>query len=90
VYSTKHNIYLIVWRNDNDIVARLLSETGAGIGNRLLITRRGVAREGLRTAQSTKTGEFLIVWPDNRNLSTGGDILETLGFLETQKSERRD
>jgi hypothetical protein len=71
VYSRIHNIYLIVWRNDNDIVARLLSETGDVIGNTLLITKRSTAVMGPRTVQNIKTGEFLVVWPDNRNFSKG-------------------
>ena len=45
VYSRIHNVYFIVWRNANDILARLLSETGAGIGNTLFITRSGTARD---------------------------------------------
>jgi hypothetical protein len=72
VYSSLQNSYLIVWRNDNNIFARLLSATGAAIGNIIPITRTGTAREHLRAVANSRTGEFLIVWPDYRNTENIG------------------
>jgi hypothetical protein len=88
VYSRIHHAYLIVWRNDNDIVARLLSETGNVMENTLLITKRGTAVSGPRTVQNTKTGKFLVVWPDNRNFSKGRqDIFAQLIHVKREARE---
>jgi hypothetical protein len=88
VYSRIHHAYLIVWRNGNDIVARLLSETGNVMENTLLITKRGTAVSGPRTVQNTKTGKFLVVWPDNRNFSKSRqDIFAQLIHVKREARE---
>ncbi len=89
VYSRRYDAYLVVWENGNDIFARLLSARGDAIGNVLRLTRNDTAFDAPRTALNTRTGQFLVVWADQRNLSnrrSRRDIFAQLITVEVRQN----
>lgn len=70
VQSSIDNIFLVVWREENNIVGHLLSDNGSPIGDAVVIAQ-GTAFGDPRVAPNTAIGEFLVIWPDNRNITLG-------------------
>ena len=76
VHSSIDNVFFVVWRDNNDVIGQLLSETGAVIGSPLTVVN-GTASPGFvgshppTTVHNTMTGDFLVVWQDIRNVSQG-------------------
>ena len=64
------NAFLVIWGEGSDIVGRLLSDDGGLIGNAPVIAK-GTAAEAPALAYNTRTGEFLAVWSDIRNVQQG-------------------
>lgn len=86
VYSSKDRAFLVVWREGGDIAGQLLSDNGSLIGAPLVITQ-GTASGNPSLAYNTEKGEFLVVWPDNRNMEQGEeDIFAQLVGLGPFKS----
>ena len=75
-HSSIDNLFFVVWRDSNDVIGQLLSETGVVIGSPLIIAN-GTAGQGFfgshppTTVHNTMTGDFLVVWQDIRNVSQG-------------------
>jgi hypothetical protein len=71
-HSSIDNVFLLVWNDSNDILGQLLSETGQVIGTPLVLANQ-TAAAFLRptTVHNTKSGDFLVAWSDNRNVSQG-------------------
>jgi hypothetical protein len=75
-HSSIDNVFFLVWRNGNNVIGQLLSQTGAVLGSPLVIAN-GTAGLGFfgehppQTVHNTTTGDFLVVWQDNRNVPQG-------------------
>jgi hypothetical protein len=69
-YSPIDRVFVIVSREGSDVAARLLSEHGTVLGPPLVIAS-GTATTEPAIAYNSRTGEFLVVWPDDRNESLG-------------------
>jgi hypothetical protein len=75
-HSSIDNAFFLVWRDGNNVVGQLLSETGALLGSPLVIVN-GTAGPGFilehppQTVHNTTTGDFLVVWQDDRNVAQG-------------------
>src|SRR5204863_660565 len=86
-HSSIDNVFFLVWRDGNDVIGQLLSETGEVLGSPLIIAN-GTAGPGFAlmpptTVHNTTTGDFLVVWRDNRNIPQGEeDIFAQLVGIE--------
>ena len=69
-YNENPRAFVVVWREDNDIIGQLLMENGSVIGCRLIIAK-DTAAGNPTLAASSATVEFLVTWPDNRNVFQG-------------------
>ena len=88
-HSSIDNVFFLVWRDGNDVIGQLLSETGGVLGSPLIIAN-GTAGLGFvgahppTTVHNTTTGDFLVVWRDNRNVPQGEqDIFAQLVGIST-------
>lgn len=66
-YSSIDNVFVVVWKEADDIVAQLVSDDGLIIGNTLIVAQ-GTAFGDPTLACNSETNGFLVVWPDDRNL----------------------
>ncbi len=69
-YSAEDQAYLAAWRNGSTIVAQLLNSDGTPTGDPVSIAP-GTATGRPRIAYNDTSGEFVIVWSDNRNFGMG-------------------
>jgi hypothetical protein len=69
-HSPSDDVFVIVSHEGDDIVARLLSAGGVLMGPPLLIAD-GTASGEPSIAYNSRTGQFLVAWPDDRNVSLG-------------------
>ncbi len=69
-YSSEDQAYLAAWRNGSTIVVQLLNNDGTTTGDPLSIAA-GTATGRPRIAFNDTSGEFIIVWSDNRNIGKG-------------------
>jgi len=74
-HSSIDNVFFLVWRDGNDVIGQLLSETGGVLGSPLIIANGTAGGAGFlkppTTVHNTTTGDFLVVWRDNRNIPQG-------------------
>jgi hypothetical protein len=84
VHSSINDVFFVVWLDSGDILGQLLSETGVVIGTPLVIAKE-TASSGPRAVHNTRTGDFLVVWPDDRNVSQG--VQDIFGQLVGVKSD---
>ncbi len=87
-YSTRDNLYLVVWADyrgaDADIYGQVLLPSGFPIGPEIVISDATGDQVAPAVAYNQSTGQFLIVWQDHRMLtSTGADIY---GYLLNPQS----
>ncbi len=69
-YSAGDRAFVIVTRQGSDIVGRVLSGDGGLLGPPLVIAQSAVLDDPT-IAYNSRTGEFLVAWADERNLSLG-------------------
>src|SRR5262245_45615936 len=75
-HSSIDNVFFLVWQDGNNVIGQLLSQTGGVLGSPLIIAS-GTAGPGFfgehppQTVHNTTTGDFLVVWQDNRNVPEG-------------------
>lgn len=91
-FSSIDNAFVVVWREENDIVVQLLSDDGSAIGFPHVITRDTAwASRNPAIAYNVQTGEFLVAWSDERNLSRGEiDIFAQLIGITSRDSVQID
>ena len=70
-FSDVDDAFVVVWRENNDIVGQLLSVDGSAIGDPLVIATATASIQDPKLATNTQTGEFLVVWADDRNIPQG-------------------
>lgn len=85
-YSAASQAYLGAWRNGFTIVAQLLNSDGTPTGDPLSIAP-GTATGRPRIAYNDTSGEFIIVWSDNRNLGKGQEDIFAQRIVVLEKEE---
>jgi hypothetical protein len=86
-HSSRDHVFFIVWGEESDVKGQLLSDDGSARGDTVVIAHGTVDFVQLPSlAFNAQTGEFLVVWADNRNISQGEqDIFAQLISIEPCK-----